>query len=181
MFLGWLAESPTSCHGLKSNKCLCNRWQKAQLLAFEAVETMIARDVLLTYPDPNKPFDIETDTPDYQLGTVIKQHGCPIAFFSCTLMGAQRNYTMIQEELLSIVKTLITFHLILLGSQLHIWTDHVDLTYTNITSQQVLRWQLYIKEYAPMIHWKAGKENIEAATLSCYSHLERESKDKQFF
>jgi hypothetical protein len=86
---------------------------------------------------------------------------------------------MIQKELLSIVKTLTKFCPILLGSQLHIWTtDHANLTYTNITSQQVHRGRLYIEEYGPKIHWKAGKDNIEATTLSCYPHLERESKDE---
>jgi hypothetical protein len=45
----------------------------------------------------------------------------------------------------------------------------------------VLCWRLYIEEYGPKIHWKAGKENIEADTLSCYPRLERESKDEQLF
>jgi hypothetical protein len=129
----------TELTGLKSNKLFCDRWQKAQLLAFEGVKAMIAREVQLSYPDPNKPFDIETDASNYQLGAVIKQHGCPVAFFSRKLTGAQQKYTTIQKELLSIVKTLTMFCPILLGSQLHVWTDHANLTYTNITSQQVLR------------------------------------------
>jgi hypothetical protein len=128
------------------------------------------------------PFNIETDAAsDYQLGAVIKQHGHPIAFFSRKLTGAQQNYMTVQKELLSIFETLTPFRLILLGSQLHIWTNHANLMYTNITSQQVLCWQLYIKENAPKIHRKAGKENIEADTLSCYPCLERESKYKQLF
>ena len=86
---------------------------------------------------------------------------------------------MIQKELLLIIKTLTTFHPVLLGSQLNIWTDHANLMYTNITSQQVLCWHLYIKEYGPKIHWKAGKDNIEADMLSRYPRLERESKDEQ--
>ncbi len=45
----------------------------------------------------------------------------------------------------------------------------------------MLCWRLYIEEYGPKIHWKAGKENIEADTLSCYPRLERESKDEQLF
>jgi hypothetical protein len=55
---------------------------------------MIAWEVLLTYPDPNQRFDIESDASDYQLGAIIKQQGRPI-FFSPQLTGAQRNYTTI--------------------------------------------------------------------------------------
>jgi hypothetical protein len=114
--------------GLKSNKLFRERWLKAQTLAFKPVKAMIARDVLLTYPNPNEPFDIKTDASDYQLGAVIKQHGHPAAFFSRKLTGAQRNYTTIQKELLSIVEKLTVFRPILLGSQIHIWTDHANLT-----------------------------------------------------
>jgi hypothetical protein len=51
----------------------------------------------------------------------------------------------------------------------------------NITSQQVLCLRLYIEEYAPKIHWKAGKENVEADMLSRHPRLKRESKDEQLF
>jgi hypothetical protein len=104
----------TALTGLKSNKNFHNQWQNAQFKAFNAVKAMIARNVLLTYPNPNDPFDIETDALDYQLEAVIKQHGQPVAFFSRKLTGAQRNYTTIQKELLSIIKTLTTFRPILL-------------------------------------------------------------------
>jgi hypothetical protein len=78
---------------LKSNKLVCERWHKAQLLAFKAVKAMIAREVLCTYPEPNEPFNIKTNASNYQLSTVIKQHGHPIAFFSHKLTGAQHEYT----------------------------------------------------------------------------------------
>jgi hypothetical protein len=55
-------------------------WHKPQLLAFKAIKAMIAQEVLLTYPDLNKPFYIKTDTSDHQLGAVIKQHGWLVAF-----------------------------------------------------------------------------------------------------
>ena len=47
--------------------------------AFEYVKRSIAEKVLLTYPDPNKTFDILTDASDKQLGAVIAQEGKVIA------------------------------------------------------------------------------------------------------
>ena len=40
--------------------------------AFEQMKAIIATDALLTYPNPDKPYNMETDTSDYQLGSVIK-------------------------------------------------------------------------------------------------------------
>ena len=51
------------------------QWNKEQDEAFKQMKALIATDALLAYPDHNKPFEIETDTSDYQLGGVIKQNG----------------------------------------------------------------------------------------------------------
>jgi hypothetical protein len=68
------------------------------LLAFDTVKVMIAWEVLLTYLDPNEPFNIETDASDYyQLGAVIKQHSRPAVFFSHKLTGSHHHYTMIHK------------------------------------------------------------------------------------
>eukprot|EP00978_Attheya_sp_CCMP212_P017618 scaffold47188_cov60-Attheya_sp.AAC.1 len=54
----------------------------------------MAQDCLLSYPDPNIPYNIETDASDYQMGAVIKQNGRPVAYFSRKLRDAQLNYTL---------------------------------------------------------------------------------------
>jgi hypothetical protein len=97
------------------------------------------------------------------------------------LTSAQHNYTTIQKELLSIVEVLTMFHPILYGSKIHIWTDHDNLTYTKLSTQQVLCWQLSIEEYGRKFHYKCGVENIEADTLLRYPFLEGENMDEQLF
>ena len=80
------------------------------------MKAIISMDALLTYPNPGKPYNKETDASNYQLGSVIKQDNHPIAYFSRKLNSAQKNYTTIEKELLSIVKTFKEFCSILLGS-----------------------------------------------------------------
>ena len=84
---------------------------------------LIAKETLFAYPDFNKKFTIHTDASDFQLGAVIMQENKPLAFFSCKLTSAQRNYTTTEKELLSIVETLKEFENILLGYKIKVFTD----------------------------------------------------------
>jgi RNase H-like domain found in reverse transcriptase len=41
-------------------------WEDKHQQAFEQMKALISTDMLLAYPNHNKPFDIKTDTSDYQ-------------------------------------------------------------------------------------------------------------------
>ena len=43
------------------------------------MKALVSSDTLLAFPDHTQPFDVEMDARDYQLGSVIKQNGRPIA------------------------------------------------------------------------------------------------------
>ena len=93
------------------------------------MKTLVAADALLAWPDHSKPYDIETDASDYQLGAVIKQNGRPIAYYSRKLSKAQQNYTTIEKELLSIVETFKHFRTLLLGADLTVHCDQQQCDY----------------------------------------------------
>ena len=49
-------------------------------MALDDFKQFITRDVLLAYPNFNRPFDVHTDASNLQLGSVISQNIRPIAF-----------------------------------------------------------------------------------------------------
>ena len=84
-------------------------WSAIHQKAFEQMKAILSTNTLLAYPNPIIPYDVETDTSDYHLGSVIKQEYDPVTSFSRKLNSAQKNYTTIKKELLSIVKTFKEF------------------------------------------------------------------------
>ncbi len=85
------------------------RWESIHQQAFDNIKTNIAKEVVLTYPDFTKPFEIYTDASTMQLGSVITQRNRPIAFFSRKLSVTQTRYSVTKIELLAIVETLKEF------------------------------------------------------------------------
>jgi hypothetical protein len=63
----------------------------------------------LAYPDYSKVFKVYTDASSKQLEAVITQDNRPIAVISQNLSVAQCKYSVIEIELLVIVKTLKEF------------------------------------------------------------------------
>ena len=71
---------------------------------------------ILAFPDHNKPFIVESDVSDYQLGAVIKQEGRAMAYNSRKL-----TLTTIEKELLSVKEMLCTFCTMLLGAKIVVY------------------------------------------------------------
>ena len=153
--------------------------------AFKQMKALLAEDVLLAYPDPNQPFHVYTDASDYQLGAVIMQNNRPVAYYSRKLTSAQMNYTVMEKELLSIVETLKAYRNMLYGCrELHVHTDHKNLTYTKLNSRRVLRWRLLLEDFNPIFHYIKGPHNVIADSLSRlrikpFASMEEKSPDSK--
>jgi hypothetical protein len=134
--------------------------------AFNQMKVLMAMDALCAYPNHNKPFHFYTNASDYQLGSCIMQDGQPVAYYSKKLNNAQRNYSTVDKELLSIVMTLCEFRSMLLGAELHIHTDHKNILNIGDFSQHRLQLISYVNEYGPELHKVEGSANVVADTFS---------------
>ena len=107
---------------------------------------MIQKEALLQYPDFTKPFDLFTDASDIQLGATLVQEGKPLGFFTRKLNSAQRNYSVGEKELLSIVEGLKAFEGVIRCTDLTVHSDHLNLLYDKNSTQRMICWRNLVEE-----------------------------------
>ena len=91
-----------------------------------------------------------------------------VNYSSKTLNEAQRNYTTIKKELLTVVYALDKFRAYLVGSFIVIFTDHSALKFllTKQAETRLIRWVLLLQEFNLQIKDKKKVENVVANHLS---------------
>lgn len=139
------------------------------LRAFEHCKTLIATSPILAYPDFEKKFTVTTDASDIAIGSVLSQENHPIAFYSRTLNSAEKNYSTIERELLSIVEATKHFRPYLYGRRFLIQTDHNPLVWLNklkTINSRLIRWKIKLDEYEYDIEHLKGSVNKVADALS---------------
>jgi hypothetical protein len=130
--------------------------------AFDKMRLLMAADALAAYPDHNKRSDVYTDASDFQLGACIIQEGRLVAYFLQKLTKSQQNYTTMKNEMISMIGTLKEVQSMLLGLDIHVFTNHKNLMFDTPKTQRVLRWRTKIEEFSP-------KQPFKAPSPSCTS------------
>ena len=65
-------------------------WDEQRQIAFKTLKSKLVAEPVLSFPEPNKPFIIETDASKYSVGGVLSQKNDdgqihPISYFSTAL------------------------------------------------------------------------------------------------
>jgi hypothetical protein len=72
---------------------------ESQQKAFEYLKHRLYSSPVLTLPDLQQPFEIETYASDYDIGAVLTQQGHPVAYHSETLSDIVRKHPTYDKEM----------------------------------------------------------------------------------
>lgn len=149
------------------------RWTEECQQAMDYLSSQVITPPILKPPDFDKEFMLRTDASNSSMGGVLSQGEIgvdnPVGFFSKRLDSAQMNYSVIEREMLAIVKAIEYFRVYLLHRRFRLITDHNPLVYIRASVPQnsrLMRWRLSLEEYDFYIQHQAGKLNQTADFLS---------------
>ena len=103
------------------------------LKAFECLKGKLVEAPIIVAPDWSLPFEIMCNASGVSLGAVLGQKReklfHPIYYASKALNGAQKNYIVTEQDLLTVVYAFEKFCAYLLGTKVVVHTDHAALRY----------------------------------------------------
>ena len=131
---------------------------------------------VLQAPDFRKSFALAVDASQVGVGAVLLQPddqgvNHPVCYFSKKFTPAQKNYSVIEQELLAILLALQHFEIYIpaYGPQVVIYSDHSPLQFLEkfkFKNQRLTRWSLLLQEYNILVRHIKGADNVVADCLS---------------
>jgi hypothetical protein len=79
-------------------------WGESQHKVFDDLKNCLCSVPILSLPDLQQPFEIETNASDYVGGAILTYHGHPVRYPSETLSYSLHKYTTYDKEMYSIVQ-----------------------------------------------------------------------------
>ena len=156
-------------------------WSTEADQAFEILKTAFTSAPILTHPDFQKPFFLESDASDFALGAVLSQHGedgrlHPVAFHSRKFTAAEINYEIHDKELLAIVDSFQEWRHFLEGAQhpITVHTDHKNLEYfmsAKVLNRRQARWSISLSRFNFVITYRPGSQQVRSDALSRRAYL----------
>ncbi|KAG7312060.1 hypothetical protein JYU34_001506 [Plutella xylostella] len=102
-------------------------WSDVHEAVFNKLKEKISQAPVLQNFDPKLPIVIQCDTSKDGLGCCLLQNDKPVCFASRSLTSAERNFSQIEKELLSVVWATRKFHYYIYGQKCIVLNDHKPL------------------------------------------------------
>ena len=139
------------------------QWMGVHDEALDRIKTEINKNITLMNFDPKKQITIQTDASQNGIGCCLMQEGKPIAFSSRGLNETEKNYAVIEKEMLSIVYATQKFHNYIYGMSIKVVTDHkpnisvLNKRISQVHSPRLQRLRLKLLKYDIKIEYLPGK------------------------
>eukprot|EP00731_Ephydatia_muelleri_P015777 Em0009g201a len=149
------------------------QWTQECIHAFDELKSRLLSAPILSFPDFEKPFILDTDACQYGIGAVLSQdhdgEEKVVAYGSRTLSKAERKYCVTRKELLAVVTFTKHFRPYLLGRHFTLRTDHSSLQWLYNMKEpegQLARWLEQLQEYDFAVIHRRGCNHGNADALS---------------
>ena len=150
-------------------------WTEETQDAFQLLKDKLSSPPVLAFPDFDKQFYLVTDASSVGIGSCLMQlYGKkyrPVAYYSRKLRQAEKNYSVTDQESLSVIEALKHFRYIIYGNKVTVFTDHMavlELLKNPHTSGRRARWFLAVQDYDVELRHIPGSKNLVADALSRY-------------
>ena len=115
---------------------------------------------ILVLLDFSKIFEVDCDTSNFGIGTVLSLEGKPIAYFSEKLTNCRTRYSTYGKEFYAIIRSLSHWRHYLISKEFILYSDHEALKFINGQHKLKSRhahWVEFLQAYTFYIKHKSGK------------------------
>ena len=149
------------------------KWSSDQETAFQTLKRSLMSSPILSYPQAEGEFVLDTDACDFGIGAVLSQvqngEEKVISYASRTLGKAERKYCVTRKELLAVIYFTQHFKHFLYGRHFTVRTDHGSLRWLRNFKNpegQIARWIEILETYDFTIEHRPGVKHGNADALS---------------
>ena len=155
------------------------QWTEKEDEAVNKLKDHLSSAKVLVHYNPKLPLKLDCDASSVGIGAVlshVQSDGTekPIAYASRSLTKAERNYSQIEREALSIIWGIKKFHNYLYLNTFTLITDHKPLTtifnpskaLPSVASARIQRWAIFLMSYQYVIQYRSTTKHGNADALS---------------
>ena len=157
------------------------KWGSQEQIAFDRLKNALVTKPVLRPPDMTKGFQLWVDASRVAISSILMQkddenenanENTPyrgsyvVCFGSRKLLPRERNYSIIELEILAIVFGLLKFNHYVWNRKVDVYSDHKPLQWLNSLvkhSQRLAKWSMVIQNYDITMHYVPGKQQIADA------------------
>jgi RNase H-like domain found in reverse transcriptase len=163
-------------------------WTPHCTAAIQRLKEIVLSNPVIQQPHPNHPYTLEVDASQYATGAILQQPDdagrlCPVGYNSQMFNDAEHGYDIHDCELLTVIRGLLAWRHLLVGSphKICILTDHLNLKYyrhPQKISHHVAHYLPKMAEFDFELVYKPGTTN-KADHLSHHPDYDDGSLDNQ--
>src|SRR6266481_7014336 len=152
-------------------------FREREMTAFRTLKNAFSTAPVLCHWAPDLWMTVETDASDHAIAGILSvttkdNEIRPVAFFSRSLQGAEKNYDTHDKELLAIFEAFKNWRHFLEGSAkvIDMVTDHKNLEYfmsSKKLSRHQARWAKFLGQFNMKVQFRPGRLGSKPDALTC--------------